>query len=409
MPIVQPANNWTEGLAKQSAEGTVATVATYEGPVYSGRPSPVQTIARVEVTDATSVIGDPYKQPGEHWEATWETPAFANLLGAQLQSLYPTDAPVGSGAASTKTITNATQSAGTVTFTSASHGFTNGNYIIVTGMTPATYNGIHLISNVVANAFDVTGFSSSLTSPATAFGTAVKPPYAHPFTGLGGTQNWYAMYQTAPGAFLETFEDGLCGGIAFTADETGGPMHVQHTMVGKKPTKAAHTITTPVLLTDGFFTLTAGTVYFDEDTLTPAAQTNCQKVTVNVDRPATALATADGVSVNYIAQGKVDPTFTATILYPSNWDGYQATFYGSAAGTVPSSTIVKGSLKLLFVHSIQSTWAFQVNVPSAVLAITPPNPDPAGGPLLLEVAGYATKPTSGDHVVPVLCNNVATY
>lgn len=409
MPIVQPANNWTVGLAKQSAEGTIGTVATYEGPIYSGRPSPVQNITRVEVTDASSVDGDPYKQPGEHWESTVETPAFANLLGLQCLSLWPTDTVVGSGTASTKTITNATQTAGTVTFTSTSHGFTNGNYIIVTGMTPATYNGIHLISNVATNTFDVTGFATTLTSPATAFGTAVKPPYAHVFTGLGNTQPWMAAYQTAPGSFLETFEDGICGGIGFSADETGGPMHVQHTLVGKRPTKAAHTITTPVLLTDGFYTLTAGTVFFDEDTQTPAAQTNAQKLAITVDRPATALATADGVSVSYIAQGKVTPNFTATLLYPSNWDGYQSTFYGSASGTAPSATIVAGSIKALYVHSVQSTWAAQVNVPKAVLAIDPPQPDPSGAPLTLTCNGYAIKPSSGDHVQVIVCNNVASY
>jgi hypothetical protein len=407
VPIVQPANNYGAGYAKQSAEGTIATVATYEGPVYSGRPQPVQNIARIEVTDAASIIGDPYKQPGEHWESTVETPAFANMIGAQCQSLWPTDTVVGSGAAITKAITAATQSAGTVTFTANAHGFTNGNYVFVTGMTPATYNGFHLVSNVTANTWDVTGFATTLTTPATAFGTAVKPPYAHAFTGLGGTQSWYSMYSTFVGGMLETFEDGLCGGIAFSADESGGPMHVQHTMVGKRPTKAAHTITTPVLLTDGFFTLTAGTVFFDEDTLTPAAQTNAQKVAVTVDRPATALPTADGVSVNYIAQGKVDPSITATLLYPANWDGYQSTFWGSASGTAPSTIIVKGSLKLLYVHSVQSTWAFQVTVPSAVLAVAPPQPDPSGGPLTLSIAGYATKPASGDHVSVLLGNNVS--
>lgn len=409
MGIVTPANNWTVGIAKEAAEGTVATVATYEFPVFSGTPVPVQNISRVEVTDAASIVGDPYKQSGEHWEAQIELPAFAAPLGTLLQSLWPTDTKVGSGAASTKTITNATQTAGTVTFTSNSHGFANSDQIIVTGMTPATYNGIHLISNVAANTFDVTGFSASLTSPATGFGTAVKPPYSHAFSGLGGTQSWIAMYSTAPGSMLQTFEDGIASSIAFSCDETGGPLRIQYGAVGKKPTKTSHTITTTEVLTNGFFTMTGGTIKIDEDTTTPGGITSVQKATITVDRGATALPTADGVSVAYIAQGKVDPSFTATLLY-ANWDAYQATFYGSASGTAPSSTIVNGSLTLQFVHSVQSTWGFQLKIPSAVFAAAPPTPDPSGGPLTVEIAGYATKPASGDHVVPVLGNNVsATY
>lgn len=407
MGIVTPANNWTLGIAKESAEGTVATTPTYEFPVYSGTPVPQQTTARIEVTDAASIVGDPYKQSGEFWDATYESPAFANMLGTQVQSLWPTDTKSGAGTAVTKTITATTQTTGTATFTANSHGFSNGDYVFVTGMTPATYNGYHLVANVSANTWDVAGFASGLTSPATGFGTAVRAPYTHVFSGLGSTQSWIAMYSTAPGSMAQTFEDGICGGISFSCDETGGPLRVQHRLVGKKPTKASHSAGTAVALTDGFFTMTAGTIRLDEDTTTPGAATNVQKVTVNVDRPATALATADGVSVSYLSQGKVDPTFTATMLY-SSWDAYQATFYGSTSGTAPSSTIVGGSLSLLFVHSTQSTWAFQVNVPSAVFIADAPQPDAGGGPLTVSIAGFAKKPSSGDHVTAVLGNNVSS-
>lgn len=410
MGIVTPANNWTVGLSKNTgaAEGVVPTVAAYKFPVYSGTPNPVQTTTRIEVTDAASVVGDPVKQSGEHWESTVVLPAFANVLGLALLALYPTDTPAGAGTAITKTITAATQSAGTVTFTAAAHGFSNGNSVFVTGMTPATYNGYHLVANVATDTFDVVGFSSSLTSPATAFGTVVRPPYNHIYTGLGNTQGWFSMYSTAPGSQLQTFEDGICSGLSFDCDETGGPMKLQFSMVGKKPTKVAHTVTTSAALTDGFFTMTAGTIRMDEDSATPGAVTNVQKATVNIDRPATALATADGVSVSNISQGKVDPTFKATMFY-SSWDAFNSTFYGSASGSAPSSTLVGGSLSLLFVHSIQSTWAFSINVPSAVFIADPPQPDPGGGPLTVQINGYAKKPSSGDHVVPILGNNVATY
>lgn len=408
MGIVTPANNWTVGLSKSAAEGTTGTAATYEMPVFSGTPNPVQTTARIEVTDNASIVGDPYKQSGEHWEATVESPAFANALGAVLQSLWPTDTKAQAGTAITKTLTVATATGGTATYTAASHGFSNGDYIIVTGVTPATYNGIHVISNVATNTFDVTGFSSGFTTAGTAFGTAIRPPYSHAFSGLGSTQSWYALYSTAPGSMLQTFEDGISAGVSFSCDETGGPLRIQSRWVGKKPTKTSHTIGTTVALTDGFFTMTGGTIQYDEDASTYGAQTNVQKATINVDRPVTPLSTADGISVNFLGQGKVDPTFTATLLY-SSWDAYQATYYGSASGTAPSSTMVYGSLRLQFVHSIQSTWGFQLSIPKAAFTVaSPPQPDAGGGPLTVEVAGFAARPASGDHVVPVLCQNVST-
>jgi hypothetical protein len=325
--LVTTAANWQIGLAKQTNETTIATVATYEFPVFSGRPQPVQDIDRVAVTDNASIIGDPYKKSGEHWEATIEHPAFANVLGLELVSLWPTDTTTGAG------------------------------------------------------------------------------PYTHTFSALGGTQPWIAAYSTAP-SLAETFEAGLCSGIAFAVTEEGGPMRVTYKMVGKKPTVAAHTITTSANLVDGYFTATGATLKFEEDNATPATQTNIRAATVSIDRNAEALATADGVSVAYMSQGRVEPNFTMTLIY-ANWDAYRATFYGAAAGSAPSVTIVKGSVELNYVHTVQAGWSFKLTIPSAVMVAEPPQPDPGGGPLLVQVAGYATKPGSGDHVVPVLVNSVA--
>lgn len=327
MPIVTAANGWTIGIAKQTNESTVGTVATYEFPVFSGRPQPVQSITRVEVTDALTIIGDPYKQSGEHWEADIVLPAFSTVLGTLLQAMWPTDTITGAG------------------------------------------------------------------------------PYTHTFSGLGGTQSWIALYQTAPGSLAETYEAGLCSGIGFSVTEEGGPLRVQFKAVGKKPTVAAHTITTSNALVDGYFTATGATLKFEEDNATPATQTNIRAATITVDRSVEALATADGVSVASLSQGKVEPSFSLTLLF-ANYDAYKATFYGSAAGTVPSVTIVKGSVELNFVHTITGTHSFKLTIPSAVFAAEPPQPDPSGGPLTVQVNGYATKPGSGDHVQPVLINAI---
>jgi hypothetical protein len=326
--IVLAANGWTIGIAKQTNESTIPTIATYEFPVFSGRPEPVQAINRVEVTDALSVIGDPYKASGEHWESTVELPAFSTVLGTLLQSMWPTDTTTGAG------------------------------------------------------------------------------PYVHTFSGLGATQPWISMYSTAPGPLAETFEAGICSGIAFSATEEGGPVHVTHKAIGKKPTVAAHTITTSNQLTDGYFTCTGAVLKFEEDNATPATQTNVQSFTVSVDRNAEALATADGTSVAFLSQGRVDPSFQMTLLY-ANWDAYRATFYGAAAGTAPSVTIVKGSVELNCVHTVTGGHTFKITIPSAVMAAEPPQPDAGGAPLRVQINGYATKPGSGDHVQPVLTNAIS--
>ena len=62
MGLTTPSNNFIWGLGKQVAEGTPLTVEEYGLPVYSGRSQPVQSTARVEVTDATAMAGDSYKQ-----------------------------------------------------------------------------------------------------------------------------------------------------------------------------------------------------------------------------------------------------------------------------------------------------------------------------------------------------------
>jgi hypothetical protein len=96
VPVVTPANSYLLGIFKQTNEATVGTVATYSLPVFSADVGPRYDLRRVEVTDAESIEGDPYKAPS-FWTATTEFPAFANSLGTFLQSLWPTDTTTGAG------------------------------------------------------------------------------------------------------------------------------------------------------------------------------------------------------------------------------------------------------------------------------------------------------------------------
>jgi len=97
MPFTTPSNQFIWGLAKQVAEGTPNTTEQYGLPVYSGRSMPVQTSARVEVTDATSKVADPYKQGDEHWEADIVVPAFGAALPKLQVGMHPTDTVTGAG------------------------------------------------------------------------------------------------------------------------------------------------------------------------------------------------------------------------------------------------------------------------------------------------------------------------
>jgi hypothetical protein len=331
MPFTTPSNQFIWGLAKQTAEGTPNTTEQYGLPVYSGRSMPVQSTQRVEVTDATSLAADPYKQGDEHWEADVVVPAFGAPLPKLLVGLWPTDTVTGAG------------------------------------------------------------------------------PFTHTMSGLGAAPPWFTTFNTdlLGGAVEETFEAGIMSGFSLTADGTGGPTRVGAKYVGKRPTIASYTnATAQVVATDGYFTMSGAVLQYEVDSGTPVTETNIQSVTLNVDRPVTAVATADSVSVGYLALGKVEPTISMTLLMDDH-EAYRATFFGAVAGSTPSSTLVKGSVKLNLVHSITGGHSASFTMDSVILMADPPQPDPAASPLAVTINGVITKPASGDHVKPVVINAIA--
>lgn len=237
-------------------------------------------------------------------------------------------------------------------------------------------------------------------------------PYVHTYTGLGGTQPWVAMYDTfGAGTLTQTYAKGLATKIGFTATADGGPLRVQYGAVGQAPSITAYTVTTADALTNGYFTLqqASTSVLIDVDTANsaPGSETeSVQSVTITVDRGVTPQPIADSVNVSNIAQGKLTTGVQMSFLYTS-WDAYHASYFGSVAGTAASSTIVKGAMLVTFQHTVQATWNFTIYIPSLVFHVDPPAPDAGGAPLTLTVNGYATKPSAGDHIQPVLTNGVS--
>jgi hypothetical protein len=95
MPIVSPSNNFLAGVDKQTNEATVATAADYSLPVYESTIEIVEATNVVEITDASSIEGDPYKGP-QSWQANLGFPMYAASSGRFLQGLWPTDNITGS-------------------------------------------------------------------------------------------------------------------------------------------------------------------------------------------------------------------------------------------------------------------------------------------------------------------------
>lgn len=341
MPIVVPANAYLVGIAKQTNESTVPGTATYSIPVYASDLGPTYELARVEVTDASSIEGDPYKRPSYAQASAIEVPAFDDSLGTILVGMWPTD---------------------------------------------------------------------------TASGTA--PSRLHAFSGLGGTQPWIALYShwTDSGInYEQTFGKGLITGVTFSATEEGGPLHVSFSWLGQEvtgATTAAFPATTADLLTAGWFQfqLTSATIELDIDTpnVNPSVSvTNVKNVSLTVARSATPEPTATGQTVTNISQGKVENTGTMTVLWDTvALDTYRASYFGSAAGTSLSSTIVYGALELNFKHTVAGTSLFSLYIPKVQFRAQPAVPNPDGSALTQTIDLTVAKPASGDHVVPSLTNNV---
>lgn len=73
-------------------------------------------------------------------------------------------------AISVKTISGITRSGRTATATSVAHGYSNGNFVFISGVTQQAYNGVQQIFNVAADTFDFY-VEKTTTSPATTAGT----------------------------------------------------------------------------------------------------------------------------------------------------------------------------------------------------------------------------------------------
>jgi hypothetical protein len=237
-------------------------------------------------------------------------------------------------------------------------------------------------------------------------------PYTHTFSGLGGTQSWCALYaRWGAGSKKHTFGKGQATGISFAVDQDGGPLRVGFSATGQTVTDESSTVTTTNALTDGHLTLQASgaSFYFDPDTPNSAPGSSAESFTsfnLQIDRAITPQPTVDSPTVSILGQGKGSTTLSMSMLY-SSWDVFNASYFGAVAGTSLSSTKVQGAAKLTFKHTVQAGWNLSLYLPAVTFMVEPPQPNPSGDALQFTVNGYVEKPSSGDHVQPVLINAVS--
>lgn len=335
MPVVQASNAYLGGIAIQSNEATVPTAANYSFPVFSANIGPRFDLRRVAVTNAASIIGDPYKSP-THWAGTVALPAFDDSLGTFLKCFYPTDTPSGTA-----------------------------------------------------------------------------PNRVHAFSGLGGVQSWVALYAEWLGslAFEQTFGKGLISSLRFVVTEEGGPLRLEADFVGQEPAVANWTVTTADLISAGWFgmQLSSATIELDFDSPNSnpsSAVTNVQSVTIAINRPVTPVPTATGVTVANLSQGPVDFSGSQMQVLKTSWDSFRGTYYGTVGGSAVSPNILYGALELNFKHFVSATSLFSLYIPKVAFITADPEPNPDGSPLTETITLEIAAPTSGDHIVPTLTNNV---
>jgi hypothetical protein len=242
--------------------------------------------------------------------------------------------------------------------------------------------------------------------------SGAAPSRVHAFSGLGGTQSWISMYGRWPGAGTKyhTFGKGLMTGLTFESTQDGGPLIVGMSAIGEAVTDESSTVTVTETTTSGYFALQAASSYIRGIPNVPNASpatplTNVQDVKIELVRNASAEPTVDSATVSNIAQGKLSFNVSMTWLW-ADWTVFNMNYFGASGGTTLSGTQVTGALELFWKHSVSATSTFKLYIPAMVFAAEMPEPNPDGSPLRMAVTGRVQKPSSGDHIVATLVNNV---
>lgn len=176
-------------------------------------------------------------------------------------------------ASSAKTLTAITTGTTAVATTSAAHGFSVGDVVTISGVTPSGYNGSWAIS-AVGSATTFSFYVGTALGAGTAFGTATGENSALPVGMKLGTGNT-AVAKTGAGAALVTYLSNSHQAFDATYPQSslgsGRVITYKVTYAAGKATSAATPITEVVIFND-----------FLADATSPAANTICRAILAGI-------------------------------------------------------------------------------------------------------------------------------
>jgi hypothetical protein len=231
-------------------------------------------------------------------------------------------------------------------------------------------------------------------------------PYDHKFTP-GTTDIWVSLFDLRPGSLSERFGDGLVESVTITFT-SGKPLDFQFAMQGITPNRvASYTAGTTETMgpVDEWLTYVGSTVLFDIAS-TPASTDHSAYVeggSIRVQRTLNQVTTADSGTITGFRRGPYDVQVQLNTTW-QDYDAYRSTFYGSSAGSTPSTTVQFGSFSMTSIARFTSNRSAIFAVPKLQWQATPSQPQ-EHGTHQQQLIGTAVRPSSGDMCSWTVRNN----
>jgi hypothetical protein len=251
--------------------------------------------------------------------------------------------------------------------------------------------------------------------------SGASDPWTHTITKTDA-KLFATMYQMRPDVMggtdlWERAEDAFVKGVELTA-QAGQPLAHKLDVISKNyrfpvaaptPTndKRLNLSTTQVLTTIG------STLKLDLDATPSVTQVrNLKTVVINAAFPDAQWIQTDEVFGRYLDLGKFQVGVTATAVF-ENFNSYNSTFFGDASpttDTVLQQGVTSGSGRFVFsiLPAVSATRQVDIQLPSLRWRVTPPEPDPGGGHVELNLTAELQKPASGEPLTVELKNARST-
>lgn len=248
----------------------------------------------------------------------------------------------------------------------------------------------------------------------TASVSGTSDPYTHTFVNYPTGSEFVTLFSTHPGGVYRKFADGTINELTFSWD-AGEPLKCNAKAVGYTPTDlgSVYTVTTTesFATTGSWFTPIGATFKYDV-AATPAATSNTtiKGGSISITRDAELINT-NSLNPSGRALGLFRVGLSLDMLF-ADYTAFKSTFYGGTSGTATSATIVTGAFQATFAQGPTTSANRTLDFALQNVALTVPDPpdvDPAGGALMVPVAGVTFKPPSGEIITTTLKSAAASY